>query len=54
MDEKPHYHNKVRYQVLTAASMKMNDFWDVAPRSLEEVYHRFKGAYCLLHPYDDE
>jgi hypothetical protein len=28
--------------------MKMNVFWDVAPRSLEEVYHRFKGAYCLL------
>jgi hypothetical protein len=38
----------VRFQVLTAASMKMSIFWDVAPRSLVEVYRRFKGA-CFLH-----
>jgi hypothetical protein len=39
----------VRYQVLTAASMKMTVFWDVAPCSLVEVYRRFRGAYFLHH-----
>jgi hypothetical protein len=28
----------VRFQVLTAASMKMAVFWDVAPRCLVEIY----------------
>jgi hypothetical protein len=28
----------VRFQVLTAAGMKMSFFWDVAPCSLVEVY----------------
>jgi hypothetical protein len=37
----------VRFQVLTAASMKMTVFWDVAPCSLVEIYRRFRGAYCL-------
>jgi hypothetical protein len=32
----------VRFQVLTAVSMKMVGFWDVAPCSLVEVYRRFK------------
>jgi hypothetical protein len=36
------------YQVLTAASMKMTVFWVVAPRSLLEVYWRFRCA-CYVH-----
>jgi hypothetical protein len=43
----------VRFLVLTAASMKMAGFWVVAPCSLVEVYHRFRGA-CSLHHRDDE
>jgi hypothetical protein len=39
----------VRYQVLTAASLKITVFWD----SLVEVYRRFRGAYCLHHQGDD-
>jgi hypothetical protein len=34
-----------RFQVLTAASMKMAVFWDVAPSSLVEVYRRFRGDH---------
>jgi hypothetical protein len=37
---------QVRFRVLTAASMKMTVFWDVATCSLVEVYRRFRGAYC--------
>jgi hypothetical protein len=36
-----------RFQVLTAASMKMIAFWDITSCSLIEVYRRFRGAYCL-------
>jgi hypothetical protein len=43
----------VRFQVLTAANMKMTVFWDVAPCSLVEVYRRFRGTYCLNHQGDD-
>jgi hypothetical protein len=39
----------VRFQVLTAASMKTAVFWVVAPCSLVEVYRRFRGACCLHH-----
>jgi hypothetical protein len=35
-----------RFQVLTAASMRMAVFWVVAPCSLLEVYRRFRGACC--------
>jgi hypothetical protein len=38
----------VRFQVLTASSMKMAVFYVVAPCSLV-VYRRFKGANCLHH-----
>jgi hypothetical protein len=31
-------HKLFRFQVLTAASMKMTVFWDVVPCSLVEVY----------------
>jgi hypothetical protein len=43
----------VRFQVLTAASMKMAVFWVVAPCSLAEVYRRFRGA-CFLRLQGDE
>jgi hypothetical protein len=40
----------VRYQFLTAVSMKMIPFWDIVPCSLVEVV----DAYCLHHQdYDD-
>jgi hypothetical protein len=38
----------MRFQVLTAASMKVADFWDVAPCSLVETDCHVRGAYCLL------
>jgi hypothetical protein len=34
----------VKFQVLTAASMKMTAFWDIDPCSLVEVDRRFTGA----------
>jgi hypothetical protein len=39
----------VRFQVLTAASMKVTVVWDVAPCSLVDIDLRFRGAYCLHH-----
>jgi hypothetical protein len=44
---------KKRFKVLTAASMKMTAFWDIAPCSLIEVDRRFRGAYCVHHQGDD-
>jgi hypothetical protein len=38
----------VRFQVLTAASMKLTVFWDVLPCSQGDVDQRFRGAHCLL------
>jgi hypothetical protein len=49
--EKQHRH--VRFQVITAASMKMAVFWVVVPCSLLEVYQRFRSACCLHHRPDD-
>jgi hypothetical protein len=46
--QKVHRIKYVRFQVLTAASMKMAAFWDVAPCSLVKVYRRFGGACCFL------
>jgi hypothetical protein len=43
----------VRFQVLTAASMKFRVFWDVATCSHVEVDRRFRGAYCLHHHRPD-
>jgi hypothetical protein len=43
----------VRLQVLTASSMKITAFWDVAPCSLVRVDRRFGGAYCLHHEGDE-
>jgi hypothetical protein len=36
----------MRFQVLTAGSMKMAVFCDVAPCSLVEVYRCLRGACC--------
>jgi hypothetical protein len=33
--------------------MKTTVFWDVMPRSLVEVYRRFRGACCLHHRGDE-
>jgi len=38
----------VRFQVITAASMKFWVFCDVAPDSFQ-VVRRFRGAYCIHH-----
>jgi hypothetical protein len=38
---------RVRFHVLTAATMKVTAFWDVEPCSLFEVDRRFRGAYCF-------
>jgi hypothetical protein len=37
----------VRFQVLSASSMKMAVFWVAVPCSLVEVYLRFRGSCCL-------
>jgi hypothetical protein len=39
----------VRFQVLTAASMKFKVFWDILTCSQVDVDRRFRGAYCLYH-----
>jgi hypothetical protein len=43
----------VRFQVLTAANMKMTVFWHVAPCSLVGIHRRFRGAYCIHHHGDE-
>lgn len=30
----------------------MAEFWDIVPRTLVEVYQRFKGSFCLYHRGD--
>jgi hypothetical protein len=46
--------NNVRFQVITAARMKMTVFWDVTPCSLVEACRCVTGAYCLHHQGDDD
>jgi hypothetical protein len=46
--------SKERDEFLTAASMNMAVFWDVAPCSLVGTDRRFKGAYCLLRQSNDQ
>jgi hypothetical protein len=43
---------EVRFQVLTAASVKMAVFCVLAPCSLPGVYRRFSHACCLHHQGD--
>jgi hypothetical protein len=50
--EDPLYH--VRFQILTAASMKFGVFSDVALCSHVEIDLRFRGAYCLHHQISDD
>jgi hypothetical protein len=38
----------VRYQVLTAASVKVTVFWDIAPCSLVEIDRRFRRTIALM------
>jgi hypothetical protein len=47
-----HLNVMLRFQDLTAISMKVTVFWDVVPCSLVESDRCFKGAYCL-HYQDD-
>jgi hypothetical protein len=42
----------VRFQALTAASMKKTAFWDTAPCSLTQLDRRFRCAECLQHQGD--
>jgi hypothetical protein len=42
----------VRFQDLTAASMKMRTFWDVSPCCIVGVDRRFRGVYCLHNQSD--
>jgi hypothetical protein len=42
----------MRCQVLTAASIKVIAFWDIAQCSLVEIDLRFRGGYCLHHQGD--
>jgi hypothetical protein len=42
----------MRFKVLTAVSMKMAVFWDVAPCSLVEVHRHFRGPCCLHNERD--
>jgi hypothetical protein len=44
--------NWVRFQVLTAASVKFRVFWDVDLCSHVEADRCFRGAYCLHHQGD--
>jgi hypothetical protein len=37
----------MRFQIITAASMKMTVFWDIAACSLVEIDRRFRGDFCL-------
>jgi hypothetical protein len=39
----------MRFQVLTAASVKMAAFWDIAPYNPVELDRHFRGACCLHH-----
>jgi hypothetical protein len=39
----------VKFQILTAASMKFRVFWGVLPYSQTDVDRRFRGACCLHH-----
>jgi hypothetical protein len=43
----------LRFQVLTATSMKMTLFWDVAPKSLVKIGRRFTGTYYVHHQADE-
>jgi hypothetical protein len=41
-------YKNVRFQVLTAATMKVTVFWDIAPCSLVQIDRRFKGVSLMM------
>jgi hypothetical protein len=43
----------VRFQVLTATSIKMTVFWGVSPCNLVETDRCFRGVCCLQHQGDE-
>jgi hypothetical protein len=43
----------VRFQVLTAASLNITAFWDIAPCSFVEVVKRFRGEYGVRRQGDE-
>jgi hypothetical protein len=47
--QQPVRREHVRFQILTAASMKFRVFWDVLPCSQVDVDRRFRRVYCLHH-----
>lgn len=47
------YCKKVRFQFLTAVSMKITALWDMVPRTLVEVHQHSRGVHCLHHQGDD-
>jgi hypothetical protein len=44
---------KVRFKVLTAASMRMTALWDIAPSRIVHLHRRFTSTYCLHHQDDN-
>jgi hypothetical protein len=44
----------VRFQVLTATSMRMVAFWDVAPCSVIDTDRHLRGVYCLHRQGDEQ
>jgi hypothetical protein len=45
--------NLMRFQILTAASMKMRAFWDIAPCSLVGIDQCFRRTAYIIHRPDD-
>jgi hypothetical protein len=41
----------VRFQVLTAGTMNIKNFRDIAPYDLVGVDQRFRCAYCFHRPF---
>jgi hypothetical protein len=48
------YVKLLRFQVLTAASMKLAVFWSVVPCGLVKVDQHFRGARCRHHHRPDD
>jgi hypothetical protein len=42
-----HHTYYIKFQVLTAASVTMTVFWEVAPWSVVEIGQHFGGTHCL-------
>jgi hypothetical protein len=47
-----HNWNHVRFEVVTAVSMKTAALWIIDPCSLVEVHRSFRSAYCAHHSSD--